>query len=186
MYQLMIKPFSAPAASLFKFEHWNDAVLAAMGAMEDGYYRAKDHAIIIGDGSMLNVMSDESIERANANAVEAKKSDGLIQNGRHEVKPEDFVLHIQFGLVQLPPLVYRNEESRDEAMEDAIKTKRLVYIFEEEHDHFYLMLGSGTMLIAITGHTFLEKRREALAMHQKQLLQQRANDPKIFLPPGMR
>lgn len=186
MFQLMIKPFSAPVASLFKFDSFRNTVLAALAAMDNGYHRAATQAVILGEGSLLNVMSDESIARAQQTAAEAQRSGGLVQNSRNEVVDSDFVLYIQFGLVQLPPFVYKHEDARDAAVEEALKTRRLTYIFEEGHDHFYMMLGSGTMIISITGKEFMEKRREALAAHQKELMRQQQADPKIFLPPGLR
>lgn len=188
MFQLMIKPFSAPVASLFKYDNFNDTVLAAYAAMENGYQRVAGQAVILGDGTLLNVMSDESIKRAQASAAQAQRSGGLVQNERNAVIDGDFILYIQFGLVQLPPFIYKNEHDRDAAVEEALKTRRLTYVFDEGHDHFYMMLGSGVMLISLTGQEFLEKRREALAAHQKELMRQQSqpSDPKIFLPPGLR
>lgn len=188
MFNLMIKPLDAPASSLFKFNALEEATEAAHAAMANGYHYSQRYSVILGDGSLLNVMSDEAIEKSEAAKQEVARSGGLIQNGRYDVKPEDFVLHIQFGVMQLPPLTYKTAEVRDAVIHAALKTRRITYIFEEKHDRFYIMLGSGSMLIAITGQEFIDKRLEALEMHQKAMAaaQRRdpPQDPRILLPFG--
>lgn len=187
MFQLMIKALNAPVATLFKYNTLDEAQDAAQNAMDNSFHRGENITLFLGEGTLLSVMSDEAISAADRSDAEAKRSGHLLQNDRHAVTDEDFVLQVQFGMAQVPPLVYETAEERDAVVQSALISRNISYIFEEHHDYFYIMLGSGSMLYSITGKLFLEKRREALAMHQKMLAQQaprteRVQDPKILLP----
>lgn len=186
MFQLMIQAQGNPSPFLFKFNTGEEAFAAAKKAMDDGYYRTTGLLLIIGPGSLLNVLSDEEAGNARRNQEEAQRTGGLIQKGRADVKKEDFVLHIQMGMAQLPPLVYKTEEERTAVIDEVIKTQRLQYVFKDGQDHLFALLGSGIALMNLTGERYLAMRREAVEMMQKQMAAQAAQDPKLILPPGLR
>ena len=189
MYNLNIQAQGNPSPFRFKFDKKEEAFAAADKAMRDGYHQAKDLAIVLGDGSILNITSDEGDAKAAKAMEDAKRSGGLIQTGRFEVKKEDFVLHIQMGVAQLPPLSYKTAEARKAAIDETLKTRRLHYVFEEGHDHLFIMIGSGIALMNMSGEMYIAKRREAIEMMQKQMAaaaaqQQQGGDPRILLPFG--
>lgn len=188
MYQLMIQAQNNPSPFAFKYDKAEEAFNVAKKAMDDGYIRTAGLLLIIGPGSLLNVLSDEEASNARRAQEEAQRTGGLVQKGRLEVKKEDFVLHIQMGMAQLPPLAYKTEAERTAAIEEVIATKRLQYVFKQNHDHLFAVLGSGIALMNLTGEKYLDMRREAIALMQKQMAaaqaQQQQQDPKIFLPFG--
>ena len=186
MYQLMIRAFGAPAPALFKFETFKEAQDVANKAMRDGYYRTSSMVLILGTGSVLNIVSDQAMSEQVRAEAEANRTGGLVQQGRFEVKTEDFVLNVQMGQVPMPPLLFKTATEREAVLDAAIKNKRIEYTFQKDHDIFYVMLGSGMMLISLSGESYLAKRREAIEMHQRALAQQaEAAGPKIDLPFGL-
>lgn len=185
MYQLMIRPFGSQSATLFKYEDLATATQDAIEAMGVGYYRKPKQVIVLGPGSILNITSDESIEKEKLAKKEAQRSGGLVIGGRGEVKPTDFILHVQFGMAQLPPFRFATEDLRTAAINDALRSKVLEYVFEKGHDYLFVMVGSGMEMISMDGEEFLRLRREAIALMQKQMAQQAQQaqqDPKIFMP----
>jgi len=188
MYQLILQAYGNPTPILTKFETSGEAFAAAHKAMEQGYHRTKGLTILIGPGSLLNVISEEEAQLAQREAQEAQRSGGLIQTGRNTVKAEDHILHIQMGQVTLPPLAYKTEEERDAAIENGLKTQHIEYVFKEGHDHFFIQLGTGVMLMSISGASFIDQRRKAIAMQQKMqaaVQQGEGGGSKILLPFGL-
>jgi hypothetical protein len=188
MYQLIVQAYGNPTPVLTKCETAEEAFAAAHKAMELGYHRTEGLTIVIGPGSLLNVISEEEAQLAQREAQEAQRSGGLIQTGRNTVKPEDHILHIQMGQVPLPPLAYKTEEERDSAIEEGLKTKHIEYVFKQDQDHFFIMLGTGVMLMSISGASFIDQRRKAIAMQQKmqaEALEAAGGGSKIHLPFGL-
>jgi hypothetical protein len=188
MYQLIIQAYGNPTPVLTKCENAEEAFAAAHKAMKIGHHKTKGLTVIIGPGSLLNVISEEEVQLAQRKADEACRSGGFIETGRNTVKPEDHILHIQMGQVPLPPLAYKTEEERDNAIEEGLKTGHIEYVFKQDHDHFFIMLGTGVMLMSIGGASFIDQRRKALAMQQKmqaEALEAAGGGSKIVLPFGL-
>jgi hypothetical protein len=185
MYQLIIRPFGSQTSTLFKYDDLASAIQDATDAMGNGYHRTPKQVILLGDGSILNVCSDESIEKEKKAKLEAKRSGGLVISGRGAVEPEDFILHVQFGLAQLPPFRFATEDLRTATINDALRSKVLEYVFEKGHDYLFVMVGSGMEMICMQGEEFLRLRREAIAAMLKQTgaaPQSQIVDPRSLMP----
>jgi len=183
MYNLMIQAHGNPSPFRFKFEKVEEAFAATEKALEQGFYRTKELTLLLGAGSVLNITSDEGEAEAARAVEEAKRSGGLIQNGRFDVQKDDFILHIQMGMAQLPLLIYKVEAERTKAIDEALSTKRLHYVFKQGHDHLFVALGSGVALMNISGEKYIAMRREAIAAMQRQMAAAAPKqDPKLVLP----
>lgn len=167
MFKMMVRPYGGNAMSVFEFDKLQDALDAAEKALQQGFYRSPKLTIVIGEGSLITVLSDEAATKTAREEQEMARSGGLVQTDRHDVKEDDFVLHFQIGQQSLPPLVYSSEETVQLAIDKALDAGMLRYTFKPEHDYFFIKLGSGMLLFCVPGDAYLRQRREAVAQMQR-------------------
>lgn len=181
MYQLTIRVPQNESPTGFQFQTFEEAERLTYEALETGRFRHHNLTYFTGEGSFFFILSAEEKAAAARAQEEAKKSGGLT-GARHDVKPEDFVLVVQIGMIPLH-LTYPDELKCDAAIEEAMRTNRIEYSFKPKHDHVYIRMGSGMMLIKLPGEVVIKQRREAVAMQQRQLAASVPN-PKLVLPFG--
>lgn len=174
MFKLMIRPNGTHALSVFEFENLDEALAAAELALKQGFYRTPKMGIVIGESSLVSVMSDEEAGQAARDGQQASRTGGLVQGARDVVQENDYVVHFQIGQQSLPPLTYSEEASAQLAIDKALDTGLLRYTFKPEHDYFFVKLGSGMMLYCVSGEEYLRQRREAIALMQRAQMAQAA------------
>jgi hypothetical protein len=151
----------------FMFDSLHEALQAAESAIENSFFRRGDLAIRVGPGAVLAVMSEEAAQKAAAQDEVSRKSAGIVLQDRYAAST-GFMLMTQFGQSVLPPLHFETREEVDEAVEVAMRNGVLRYIFEEQHDYIYVMLGSGFRLMTLEAPEYERQRREAVAAMMRQ------------------
>jgi hypothetical protein len=188
MYELSIRTPQNEMGTALRFETFEAAEGVVTEALEKGHFSHKNLVMFVGEGTLFVIMSDEE-KRAAARSLEEAKRSGGLTGGKQDVKPEDFVLVVQVRMIPLH-LVYASEEECDTVLADILRTGRIEHIFKHLHDHVYMRVGSGMLIVKLPGHVVIAQRREAVAMQQRQLAtqapQQKSSivDPKSLLPFG--
>lgn len=177
MFKMMVRPNNSHALSVFDFEKLDEALAAAELALKQGFYRSPKMAIVIGDGTLISVMSDEEANKAARDGQETSRTGGLVQGARQDVQENDYVVHFQIGQQSLPPLTYSEEASAQLAIDKALAAGLLRYTFKPDHDYFFVKIGSGMMLFCVSGEEYLRQRREAVALMQRAQMSQAAQSP---------
>jgi hypothetical protein len=183
-FQFSIKPFGINTKLDFSFDTLAEGLTASENAVERGYHRSKNFGIKLGPGTVLTLMSEEALNKVAHEDRQTAQSAGLILQERFDFK-DGYMLAVQFGQKALPPLHFATLESVDSAIDAALESGVLEYIFEIGHDYLFIMLGTGTCLISMPVADYNKARREAIVQMQRQAAQQvgaqPAEAPKILL-----
>lgn len=168
-YILTLRPMGASSTMRIPYETLLDGMLSIEKALVDGYYRTPRILMVLGEGTCLNLLSDEESARLDAADRVAAQSGGLQVQSRYiSDNPDGFVLHIQLGMSSIPPLFFDTEAEATAVVDAAVEKGFLKHVFKQEHDYFFVKLGTGMMFITMTVADFEAQRRAQVEQRQRQ------------------
>lgn len=167
------------------FPDLHSAMVKARESAASGQCRTPETVLMFGSGTLLNVLSTTEIPEIEKDLRATAASGNIALPERFSVDEEDHVLFIQDAAApgSLPPLTFPTRQAVDNAITFGLKNGYIEYILKEGHDHLFIVLGAGMLLMPQTSQQYHEQRRARMANQMRQQAQQPppGGGPRIIL-----